>query len=155
MRAAAILGAIVLAAAASGCTGGEEEPPPRSEAAETLAALCETARLDIEALGLPSETGYTVLKPWAARGKRLAADIRAIDGEPDESRQLDELASELEEYYRGLALGYEIYRKTKNSEVYAAGISRAEVFLQAAEKRSLALGADECAIRPFPDFVPE
>jgi len=146
-----VLVSAVIALAAVGCSGGDDSPP-RSPAVEKLASLCEQARSDIEALGLPSETGFEVLKPWSARGKKLVAEIRSIDGAtPDEQTQLDRIAQELGEYYAGLALGYEVYRKTKSSEAYAQSIDRAAEFLAAAEKRALALGADECAVRPFPD----
>ncbi|MFN8221942.1 MAG: hypothetical protein U0R50_01690 [Gaiellales bacterium] len=152
MRAAAtILIGIALAAAASGCSSDERVAPERSTTVERLGALCETARADVEALGLPAEVGYKVIEPWAARGLALAAAIRKLEGTTDEERQLTALADELGEYYRGLQLGFAVYDKTKSSEVYAASVNRAEVFLEAAEKRALALGADECAVRPFPD----
>ena len=148
---ALVLASTILALAAAGCGGGDDEPS-RSPAVEKLAAVCEQARTDIEALGLPSEAGFEVLKPWSARGKKLVREIEAIDGAtPDEQTQLDQIAKELGEYYAGLALGYEIYRKTKSSEAYAQSIDRASEFLASAEKRAIALGADECAVRPFPD----
>lgn len=146
-----VLVSLTLALAATGCGGGDDKPT-RSPAVEKLAAVCEQARTDIEALGLPSEAGFEVLKPWSARGKKLVGEIKAIEGAtPDEQTQLDQIAQELGEYYAGLALGYEVYRKTKSSEVYAQSIDRASEFLTAAEKRAVALGADECAVRPFPD----
>jgi hypothetical protein len=148
MRAAAILIALVAMLLASGCGG--EERQARSVAVEQLAALCEAARADIESLGLPSEIGIEVMKPWAARGKRLATDVGRIKGASDAERtQLRELERELAEYYAGLSVGYTTYKQTSSREMYTAIVERAEAFLTAADKRATALGAPECTARPF------
>ena len=55
---------VCVALLASGC--GKDEPK-RSALAESLAQLCEQARADTEALGLPAEEGFEVMKPTAAR----------------------------------------------------------------------------------------
>ena len=155
MRTFAIAVSLTCALLAVGC-GEEESPPPqRSPTVESLAALCDAALVDIEALGLPAEVGVEVVKPWAARGTRLARDIgRLAGGTAEEQTQLEALSGELKEYYAGLLLGYTIYKKTKSSELYAASLKRASTFLVSAEKRATALGAPECATRPFADYVP-
>ena len=66
---------VCVALLAAGC--GKDEPK-RSALAESLAQLCEQARADTEALGLPAEAGFEVMKPTAARGLRLAADIKKL-----------------------------------------------------------------------------
>ncbi len=153
MRAAAIIGLLATALLLAGCGG--DDAPDRSDAVEQLAGLCDKAREDIEALGLPAETGFEVLKPWSTRGKRLAGDVGRLKGATAEERtQLTALAEELAAYYDGLALGYETYKKTRSSEVYAASLERATVFLNSAEKRATAFGAPECAVRPFADYEP-
>ena len=137
---------VVLAVLATGC-GGDED---RSEVAEQVAALCDQARLDIEALGLPSETGIAVITPWANRGTRLAKDIRALDGgSASEQETVDALATALDEYYAGLRLGHIIYKQTRSAEAYAQTIERAKAFQADADAAATELGATECTRRPF------
>lgn len=134
--------------ALAGCGGGDE----RSEVAGQVAALCDEAREDIEALGLPAETGIAVVTPWANRGTRLAKDIGALEGgSSSEQETLDALSIALEEYYAGLRLGHTIYKQTKSSEAYAQTVERAKAFLADADEAATTLGAPECTVRPFDD----
>ena len=136
-------------AALAGC-GGDD--PARSAVAVELAGLCDGARADIEALGLPSEGGVEIVKPWAERGIRLATAIGRLEGgTPGERRQVRSLADALAEYYAGLRLGYRVYTQTRSLDAYAAAIDRAKAFLERADEAAVALGAPECAIRPFPE----
>ena len=136
---------VVLAVLAAGC-GGDD----RSDLAEQVAALCDEARLDIEALGLPSETGIAVIRPWANRGTKLAKDIRALDGGSEsEQETVAALATALDEYYAGLRLGHTIYEQTRSSEAYAQTIERAKAFQADADAAATELGATECTRRPF------
>jgi hypothetical protein len=139
-----------LALAVAGC-GGDDEPD-RAAAVTELAALCEDARTDIEALGLPGEVGIAVVRPWANRGTRLAEDIRRLDdGTPEEQELLGSLATAYDEYYAGLRLGATIYAQTKSSEAYAATVERANEFLAEADVLAQKLGAPECLVKPFAD----
>ena len=136
---------VVLAVLAAGC--GRDD---RSDLAEQVAALCDEARLDIEALGLPSETGIAVIRPWANRGTKLAKDIRALDGGSErEQETVAALATALDEYYAGLRLGHTIYEQTRSSEAYAQTIERAKAFQADADAAATELGATECTQRPF------
>ena len=138
---------MLVALVAAGC-GGEDVQ--RSDVAETLATLCDEAREDIEALGLPAEAGIAVVTPWANRGTRLAKDIRALHGATAvEMRELRSLANALEEYYAGLRLGHTIYKQTKSSEAYAATVERAKAFLAEADEAAARLAVPECTVRPF------
>jgi hypothetical protein len=140
--------ALLVALVVAGCGGGDE----RSAAAERAASLCDDARADIEALGLPAEAGIGIVRPWANRGTRLANDIRALDGAtPAEDETLQKLATSLDEYYAGLRLGHTIYTQTKSFDAYAATIERANAFLADADAAAADLGAPECAVRPFGD----
>jgi hypothetical protein len=151
-RAATAFLALALALAAAGCGGGDEESVERSPAVERLAELCEEAREDVEALGLPADVGPSVIGRWAARGARLAGSVKAMDaGTPAERRQIRALASDLEQYYRGLALAGAAFAQSRSMDVYAASIDRADAFRDRAERRALRLGAAECARRPFDD----
>jgi hypothetical protein len=137
---------VVLAVLAAGCGGGDDT----SDLAEQVAALCEEARLDIEALGLPSETGIAVIRPWANRGTKLAKDIRVLDGGSEsEQETVNALATALDEYYAGLRLGHTIYEQTRSSEAYAQTIERAKAFQADADAAATELGATECTRRPF------
>ena len=144
------LARLALAVAVAGC-GGDDEPERPRVAAE-LAALCDEARRDVEALGLPAEVGITVVRPWANRGTRLGEDIRRLDEATPEQRELlDSLATAYEEYYAGLRLGATIYASTKSLEAYAATVERAKPFLAEADTLATRLGAPECTVRPFAD----
>ena len=141
---------LALALAVAGC-GGDDEPDRPRVAAE-LAALCDEARQDVEALGLPAEAGIAVVRPWANRGTRLAEDVRRLDGEtPEERELLGSLATAYEEYYAGLRLGATIYAQTKSAEAYAATVERGKPFLADADRLATQLGAPECTVRPFAD----
>lgn len=138
--------ALVPALVLAGC-GGDDD---RTDVAEQVATLCDQARVDIEALGLPSETGIAVITPWANRGTRLVKDLRKLEGaDAEEQATLDDLATALDEYYAGLRLGHLIYEQTKSSEAYAQTIDRAKAFQEDADAAAVALGAPECTRRPF------
>jgi hypothetical protein len=155
VRTWAVVVSLACALTAAGCSEDEPSPPPRTATIESLAALCDAALADIEALGLPAEVGIEVVKPWALRGTRMARDIGRLEGGTvEEQTQLEALSGELKEYYAGLLLGYTIYKKSKSSDLYMASLERATTFLVSAEKRATALGAPECATRPFADYVP-
>lgn len=142
--------AVALLAGMPAACGGDE--PERSAAAEQLAALCDEARADVEALGIPSEVGPGVLRPWAERGSLLAKQVERLRGATSAERQrLRELAQALGEYYAGLRLGHAVYTQTKSLEAYSAAVERATSFLEDAETIATSLGAPECTIRPFPD----
>jgi hypothetical protein len=137
---------VVLVLLVAGCGGADE----RSDVADRVAALCDEARTDIEALGLPAETGIAVIRPWANRGTRLAEDIRAVEGaSSSEQKTLDALATALDEYYAGLRLGHTIYQQTKSLDAYAQTIERAKAFQEDADAAATELGAPECTRRPF------
>ena len=138
--------ALVPALVLAGC-GGDDD---RTDVAEQVATLCDQARVDIEALGLPSETGIAVITPWANRGTRLVKDLRKLEGaSAEEQATLDDLATALDEYYAGLRLGHIIYEQTKSSEAYAQTVDRAKAFQEDADAAAVELGAPECTRRPF------
>lgn len=138
----------------AGC-GGADEAPERSAFAVRLAALCTSAREDVEALGLPAETGIAVVKPWAARGRRLARDIGELDGGTASERgQLEKLAQQLDAYYKGLGIAFDVYQQTKSSESYGVAADRATANLEVAESLARGLGVSECAERPFAGYEP-
>jgi hypothetical protein len=145
--------ALAVCALAAGCGGGEDD---RSEAVARIAALCEEARLDVEALGLPSEKGPDLVGDWANRGRRLAAAVKKVrSDDAQEQQRIESLSTYLTEYYSGLRLAYIVYTQTKSSESYALALDRANEFLEEFEALAVELGADECAKRPFADLEPE
>ena len=92
-----------LALVVGGC--GEDEPE-RSPLAESLAGLCDEARADTEALGLPSEKGFSVIKPGAERGLQLAAEIKKLEGTtPAEKEQIASLAEYFRFYHNEIKAG--------------------------------------------------
>ena len=144
----ALLAVAVLLAA--GC-GGDDEPETDAVVAQ-LVTLCADARADVEALGLPSEAGFKIIRPWANRGTRLAEDIRDLEGStPEQQEQLDALATAYDEYYAGLRLGATIYGQTGSLEAYKQTVVRANAFLADADRIATEFGATECTVRPFPD----
>jgi hypothetical protein len=144
--AAVVIGLAVLA---GGC-GGKDEPP-RSALAEELAQLCDQARADTEALGLPGDKGFVVMKPTAAIGLRFAQDLKKLEGTtPAEKKQIATLAEDFRFYYNELAAAVKLYALGQ-SEVYSLTLSRAKPSLASAEALAIRMGAPECAVRPFPD----
>ena len=137
-----------LAVLVGGC--GKDEPK-RSALAESLAQLCEQARADTEALGLPGDKGFKVMKPTAAIGLRLAKDVKKLQGtSPAEKEQIASLAKGLGLYYTELAAGVKLYQ-AGYPEAYAITLDRAKGILATAEALATRVGAPECAVRPFPD----
>jgi hypothetical protein len=140
---------LALTALAAGC-GGKDEPK-RSALAESLAQLCEQARVDTEALGLPADKGFVVMKPTAARGLRLAAAIKKLKGRTAaEKEQIASLAEYFRFYYNELDAAVKLYAAGQ-SEIYAITLSRAKPSLESGEALATRIGAPECAVRPFPD----
>ena len=149
LRLGIVIVSIGLAVIAGGCGG--DDKPPRSALAEQLAQLCDKARADTEALGLPADKGFAVMKPTAAIGIRLAKDIGALEGStPAEKKQIAALAKDFGFYYDELAAAVKLY-PVSDSEVYTITIGRAKPSLESAEARATEMGAPECAVRPFPD----
>ncbi len=149
MRRASI--AIVLVGIALVVGGCGEDEPERSPLAESLAALCEEARADTEALGLPSEKGFAVIQPGAERGLRLAADIKKLKGTTAaEKEQIASLAEYFRFYHNEVEAGARIY-ELGQPDAYAITIERAKPSLASAEALATRMGAPECAVRPFPD----
>ena len=140
---------VLLAVAAAGCGG--KEAPKRSALAEQIAQLCEQARADTEALGLPAEKGFEVMKPTATIGLRMAAKIKKLKGTtPAEKEQIASLAEYFRFYYNELAAAVKFYA-VGQSEVYAITLNRAKPSLVSGEALATRMGAPECAVRPFPD----
>jgi hypothetical protein len=137
-----------LAFVVAGC--GEDEPE-RSPLAESLAQLCDAARADTEALGLPAEKGFRVVRPGAVRGLRLAADIKKLQGtSPAEEEQIASLAEYFRYYHNELRAGAKLY-EAGYTDAYALTVERAKGSLASAEALATRMGAPECAVRPFPD----
>lgn len=142
----ALLAAVLLVA---GC-GGKNEPK-RSALADRLAQLCEQARADTEALGLPAEKGFAVMAPTAKIGARLARDVAKLRGTTVAQReQVASLAKYLRFYYAELAAAVKLYA-VGQSEVYSITLNRAKPSLESAEALATRMGAPECAVRAFPD----
>jgi hypothetical protein len=150
MRAALFLvAALVLFVSVAGC--GDDEPK-RSELAQQLAGLCEQARADTEALGLPSDVGFAVVRPAAAIGRRLAKQIGRLQGtNAHEREQIESLAGYLDHYYKEVQAGARIYEVSQQAEAYTLTLDRAKSLLVSAEALATRMGAPECAVRPFPD----
>ena len=139
----------LLAVLAAGC-GGKDEPE-RSALAEQLAALCEQARADTEALGLPGDKGFVVMKPTANIGLRLAGEVKKLQGTtPAEKEQIASLAEYLRFYYGEFAAAVKLYEFGQR-DAYAITLNRAKGSLESAEALATRMGAPECAVRPFPD----
>jgi hypothetical protein len=140
--------AVGIAVFVGGC--GKDEPK-RSALAENLAQLCEQARADTEALGLPADVGFKVVKPTAVIGLRLAGQIKKLKGTtPAEKEQIASLAEYYRFYYNELRAAAKLYA-VGQSEVYAITLDRAKPSLVSAEALATRMGAPECAVRPFPD----
>lgn len=134
----------------AGCGGGKDEPK-RSALVEQIAQLCDKARADTEALGLPGDKGFVVMKPTAAIGLRFAHDLKKLEGTtPAEKKQIATLAEDFRFYYNELAAAVKLYALGQ-SEVYSLTLSRAKPSLASAEALATRMGAPECAVRPFPD----
>ncbi len=149
MRGAVIATTLIgLALVAGGCS---EDEPKRSPLAESLAALCEQARAETEALGLPGDKGFAVIRPGAEIGIRLAADIKKLEGTtPAEKEQIAALAEYLRFYHNEVSAAAKLY-EAGQTEVYGITIDRAKPTLVSAEALASRMGAPECAVRPFPD----
>jgi len=140
---------VLLAVAAAGCGG--KEAPKRSALAEQIAQLCEQARADTEALGLPAEKGFVVMRPTATIGLRMAAKMKKLKATtPAEKEQIASLAEYFRFYYNELAAAVKFYA-VGQSEVYAITLNRAKPSLVSGEALATRMGAPECAVRPFPD----
>lgn len=143
--------AVVLAGLALVVGGCGKDEPERSPLAESLAALCEQARADTEAFGLPAEKGFSVIEPGAERGVRLAADIKKLQSStPAEKEQIASLAEYFRFYHNEIRAGTKLY-EAGYPDAYAITVARAKPSLASAEALATRMGAPECAVRPFPD----
>jgi hypothetical protein len=143
--------AIVLVGLALVIGGCGDDEPERSPLAESLAALCEQARADTEALGLPGEVGIKVMKPTAKIERRLARDIEKLEGTtPAEKEQVASLAKGFDDYWAEIAAGVKLY-DAGYTEGYTITVEGAREKLEGAEALATRMGAPECAVRPFPD----
>ncbi len=133
---------------AGGC--GEDEPE-RSALAENLAQLCDKARADTEALGLPGDVGVKVVKPTALIGLQLGKDVAKLHGTtPAEKEQVASLAKYLVDYYGEMGAAAK-FNGVAESEAYVIIMEGAKGKLESAEALATRMGAPECAVRPFPD----
>jgi hypothetical protein len=140
---------VALLCVAAGC-GGKDEPK-RSALAENLAQLCEQARAETEALGLPAEVGFEVMQPTAQIGLRFAAKVKKLHGTTAaEKEQVASLAEGFRFYYNELRAAVRLY-SAGHPEVYEVTLDRAKPSLETAEALATRMGAPECAVRPFPD----
>ena len=139
---------VVVVALAAGCG---DDKPKRSALAENLAQLCEQARADTEALGLPADKGFAVAKPTAEIGIRLAHEIKQLEGSTAaEKEQIASLAEYYRFYWNELLAGVKLYN-VDQVEAYTITLERAKPSLVSAEALATRMGAPECAVRPFPD----
>ena len=91
------------------------------------------------------------MKPTAAIGLRLAADIKQLKGRtPAEKEQVASLAEYYRFYYNEMQAAVKLY-KVAGSEVYAITLDRAKPSLESGDALATRMGAPECALRPFPD----
>jgi hypothetical protein len=142
---------VVIGLGVLGGCGGGKDTPKRSALAEQIAQLCDKARADTEALGLPGDKGFVVMKPTAAIGLRFAQELKKLEGTtPAEKKQIATLAEDFRFYYNELAAAVKLYALGQ-SEVYSLTLSRAKPSLASAEALATRMGAPECAVRPFPD----
>ncbi len=149
MRAAGVL-IVLVALLAAGCGGGDDEPE-RSALALKLAAVCDQAREDIEALGLPGEKGFAIVEPTVKIGKRLAATIKTLaTANEQEKEQISSLANYYDRYYAELEAGYKLY-EFGSADGFALTVERATTLLETAEALATRMGAPECAERAFAD----
>ena len=149
MRDLSIVLIVGIALFVSGCGG--KDAPPRSVLAEQLAQFCDSARADVEALGLPAEMGFKVMRPTAVIGLRLARQIKGLDGAtPAEQEQVASLAEYYRFYWAEIAAAAKLY-EAGHPEIYGITIDRAKGSLASAEALATRMGAPECAVRAFPD----
>jgi hypothetical protein len=147
MRIAVAALIVLVLVAGVGCG---EDKPARTPLQENLAALCDQARADVEALGSPADKGAEVILPWSVIGRRLARSIGELDASsPARQHQLVRLSKLFDSYYGSLRLAYEIYVKTGSAEAYATAVDRAKPYLETAEALATRMGVPECAVRPF------
>jgi hypothetical protein len=143
------MAAVVLAVLVAGC-GGKDEPK-RSALAQNLAQLCDKARADTEALGLPADVGFKVMGPTSRIGLAFAAHVKKLKTtNAAEKEQIASLAEGFRFYYNELAAAVKLY-DAGHPEVYAITLDRAKPSLETAEQLATRMGAPECAVRPFPD----
>ena len=138
-----------LALLVGGCGGNDE--PKRSALATDLGQLCDEARADVEALGLPSEKGFKVVKPTAMIGLRLAKNVGKLEGTTlAEKEQIASLATYLGDYYAEMEAGAKLYG-IGATEGYVITMEGAKGKIVSAEALATRMGAPECAVRAFPD----
>jgi len=149
-----LLAAVIVAAGCGGTTSAPPSPLPRSPLAVKLGALCDRARLDIEALGLPSEQGIAVVAPTVRIGRRLAAQIGALHGRTAlERTRLEAISHNLDSYYLQVKGGLDAY-KLAGGAGFQVAVEGAKPALDRAETLATRLGAPECAKHAFDDYQP-
>lgn len=149
LRVGAACLAVCFAVLVTGCGGADE--PQRSALAEELAHLCDRARADVEALGLPGEKGFAVIPKTARIGERLGKEVAGLTGTtPHEREQVASLAKYISYYYGEMAAGAKLYQ-VGQADAYRTTMERARPVLVSAEALATRMGAPECAVRPFPD----
>lgn len=149
LRVAAACLTACLAVLVAGCGGSGE--PKRSALADELAYLCDLARADVEALGLPGEKGFAVIPKTARIGQRLGKEVAGLKGTtPHEREQVASLAKYITYYYGEMAAGAKLYL-IGQTDAYRTTMERARPVLVSAEALATRMGAPECAVRPFPD----
>lgn len=148
---AAVSLALALALAGAAAGGGGEERAAPGALGVRLDALCERARLAVEALGKPRDEGGAVLRPWAAIGGRFVADVRRLDARsPRDRNRLRRLADDYAGFYESLRLGHGQWAGGA-SVALEMSLQRAYALLARAEATAARLGAPACARRPFDD----
>jgi hypothetical protein len=150
MRAPIALTAVALLLGGVGCSADADEPdaPPRPVAVQRLASLCDATRVEIEALGEPRDEGAAVFSPWAKIGVRFVKAVRALQVAPARREQLESLATYYEGFYDSLAQAYLIHRSGRSDGIKQT-LERGYALLESGENVAVALGAPECAVRPF------
>ena len=147
-RLSPVILALALGALLAGCAAATQK---RSTLAENLARLCEGARAEVEALGLPGDKGFAVVAPTATIGQQLAKDVGKLRGTTErERKQVRSLSRYLAFYYGELSAGAKLYR-VGQADAYRITVERATPSLVSAEALATRMGAPECAVRPFPD----
>lgn len=147
--AGASLVGVGLAVAAFLFARGGDTPQPASYSAR-LGALCVDAREQIEALGKPSDTPIGKLYLGTARiGHAFVTKARGLEPPADQIAQASTIARQFGLYYDGLVYAYQFLAVQNNQVAFVRIVNGALANLARAEAAAKAIGADDCAVRPF------